>query len=178
MPNQKNQDGVKALEAKLKEFPNLLLTGYQGLTTPELAGLRAKLAPLGSEYSVVKNTLTRIALKNAGLEDFAKFFTGPTALAFQKGDPAQLSKAVVEYAKGSEKLKILAGWLDGKLLTEAEIKKLATLPSREVLLTMLAVSLNSPMQKLAVVLNAPTQKLAQLLSALAAKKAKEAPAAA
>ena len=134
--------------------------------------------PLNSAYSVVKNTVTAIALKNIGLEEFAKHFTGPTALAFQKGDPAALSKAVVDFAKTNDKLKIVAGYLDGKLLTDKQIKILASLPSREVLLSMIAMVLNSPIQKLAVVLNAPMQKLAGVLKALEAAKAKDAPAAA
>lgn len=175
MPNKKNIEAVKALEEKFKNTPNLMLTTYQGLSTPDLNTLREKLKPLGSEYSVVKNTLTSIALKNIGLEEFAKYFTGPTALAFQKGDPAALSKTVVEFAKTNEKLKIVAGYLDGKILTDKQIKILATLPSREVLLTKIAILLNSPIQKLAVVLNAPMQKLAGILKALEAVKVKESP---
>ena len=165
MPNKKNIETVKQLEEKFKNTPNLLLTTYQGLTTPQLNELRAKLKPLNSAYSVVKNTVTAIALKNIGLEEFAKHFTGPTALAFQKGDPAALSKAVVDFAKTNDKLKIVAGYLDGKLLTDKQIKILASLPSREVLLSMIAMVLNSPIQKLAVVLNAPMQKRAGVLKA-------------
>ena len=174
MPNKKNVEGVKAIEEKLKVYPNLLLTSYQGLSTPEVNDLRAKLKPLGCEFGIVKNTLTSIALKNAGLEEFAKFFSGPTALAFQKGDPSALSKVLVEFAKGNEKLKIVAGYLAGKLLTDKEIKILATLPSREVLLTQVAIVLNMPMQRFATVLNATIQKLAGLLKALETQKAKAA----
>ena len=177
MPNKKNVETVKNLEEKLKENPNLLLTTYPGLSTPELNDLRAKLKPLRCEYGVVKNTLTRIALKNIGLEEFAKHFTGPTAVAFQKGDPTHLSKIVVEFAKGNEKLKIVAGYLGGKVLTEKEIRTLATLPSREALLTMVAVLLNMPIQRLATVLNAPIQNLALVLKSLEQQKTNQ-PAAA
>lgn len=171
MPNQKNQESIKKLEEKIKERPNLVVTGYQGLTTPELNELRAKLKPVGCEYSIVKNTLTRISLKNAGLEDFAKYFTGPTAVAFQKGDAASVAKAVVEFSKSNEKLKIIAGYLAGRILSEKEVKVLATLPSRQVLLTQIAISLNSPLQSLATVLNAPIQKLAMVLKSLEQKQA-------
>ncbi len=174
MPNKKNVESVADLEKKLKESPNLVLTGYMGLKTPELNELRSKLKPLNSEYSVVKNTLTRIALKNIGLEEFSKHFTGPTALAFQKGDPVSLAKIIMEFAKTNEKLKIIAGYLDGKILTDKEIKILATLPSREVLITKIAIMLNSPMQRVATVLNAPIQKLAGLIKALEQQKAKAA----
>lgn len=174
MPNKKNIEGVKTLEEKLKGSANLMVTSYQGMTTPELSELRSKLKPLGCEYSVVKNTLTQIALKNIGLEEFSKYFTGPTALAFQKGDPINLSKAIVEFAKTNEKLKIIAGYLAGKILTEKEIKVLATLPSREVLLTQIAVCLNMPIQKIATVLNAPIQKLALVLKSLEQQRAKAA----
>lgn len=174
MPNQKNIESVAELEKKLKDNPNLVATIYQGLTTPELNDLRAKLKPLGCEYSVVKNTLTKIALKNIGLEEFAKHFTGPTAVAFQKGDPAALSKAVVEFSKNNDKFKIVAAYLGGKLLSEKDVKILSTLPSREVLLTKIAVMLNQPMQRVATVLNAPIQKLAQLVRAVEQQKAKAA----
>ena len=177
MPNKQNIESVKALEEKLKASGNLVVTNYQGLSTPELNDLRAKLKPLKAEYVVVKNTLTRIALKNIGLEEFAKHFTGPTAMAFQTGDPASLSKIFVEYAKTNDKLKIVAGYLAGKILTDKEVKILATLPSRERLLTMIAIVLNSPMQRVATVLNAPIQKLAGVLKALEQQKAKAAPAA-
>ena len=116
-------------------------------------------------------------IKNIGLEEFAKHFTGPTAMAFQTGDPASLSKIFVEYDKTNEKLKIVAGYLAGKILTDKEVKILATLPSRERLLTMIAIVLNSPMQRVATVLNAPIQKLAGVLKALEQQKAKAAPAA-
>lgn len=172
MPSKKNQESVKEVEEKLKNFPNLLATSYQGLTTTELNDLRSKLKLLGSSYSIVKNTLTRIALKNVGLEEFAKYFSGPTAVAFQKGEPSQLSKVIVEFAKSNEKLKILAGVLSGKLLNEKEIKLLATLPSREVLLTQLATTLKAPLGQIAVVLNAPIQKLALVLKSLEQQKAK------
>lgn len=174
MPNQKNIETVQKLEEKLKGSPNLLLTNYQGLTTPELNDLRAKLKPLGCSYNVVKNTLTQIALKKIGLEEFAKYFTGPTALAFQKGDPSSLAKVVVEFAKGNEKFKIVAAYLDGKLLSEKEIRVLATLPSREVLITKIAIMLNQPAQRVATVLNAPIQKLALVLKSLEQQKAKAA----
>ncbi len=174
MPNKKNVESVADLEKKLKESPNLVLTGYMGLKTPELNDLRSKLKPLNSEYSVVKNTLTKIALKNIGLEEFSKHFNGPTALAFQKGDPVSLAKIIMEFAKTNEKFKIIAGYLDGKMLTEKEIKILATLPSREVLITKIAIMLNSPMQRVATVLNAPIQKLAGLIKALEQQKAKAA----
>jgi large subunit ribosomal protein L10 len=176
MPNKKNVESVKSLEEKLKASPNLVLTTYQGLTTPEINNLRVKLKPLQSEYNIVKNTLTSIALKNIGLEEFAKFFTGPTAVAFQKGDPIALSKTIVEFAKTSDKFKIVAGYLDGKILSEKEIRILASLPSREVLLAKIAIMLNTPMQRIATVLNAPMQKLAGLIKALEEKKGKEAPA--
>lgn len=166
MPNKKNIESVKELEKKLKDHPNLLLTNYQGLTTPELNELRAKLKPLSCEYGIVKNTLTKIALKNVGLEEFSKYFTGPTALAFQKGDPITLSKIVVEFAKTNEKFKILAGYLSGKILSLNEIKVLATLPPREVLLAILAGTLKAPIQQIATVLNAPIQKLALVLKSL------------
>jgi large subunit ribosomal protein L10 len=174
MPNQKNIDSVKQLEIKLKSTPNLIVTKYVGMSTPDLNGLRDKLRPLKCEYNVMKNTLTRIALKNAGIEEFAKYFSGPTAVAFHTGDPCALSKAIMDYAKTNEKLQVLAGYLDGKILTDKQIKAMAGLPSREVLLAQLAATLNAPIQQIAVVLNAPIQKLALVLKSLEQQKAKAA----
>ena len=88
--------------------------------------------------------------------------------------PSSLSKALVEFSKGNEKLKIIAGYLGGKLLTEKEIKTLASLPSKEVLLTKIAVLLKMPIQQIATVLNAPIQKLALVLKSLEQQKAKAA----
>ena len=174
MPNKKNQESVKQLEERIKDSTNMVVTTYQGLTMPELDDLRSKLKPIGCEYSIVKNTLTRISLEKIGLSEFAKYFSGPTALAFHKGEPAGLAKAVVEFAKTNEKLKIIAGYLSGKVLSEKEIKILATLPSREVLITKIAIMLNTPIQRMATVLNAPLQKLAGVLKSLELEKAKAA----
>ncbi len=171
MPSKENIEAIKKLEEKLKEHPNLVVTIYQGLKTPELNDLRSKLRPLGCEYSVVKNSLTQIALKNIGLESFAKYFSGPTAVAFQKGDPATISKTMVEFAKSNEKFKIVAAYLSGEILDEKQIKVLATLPSKQVLLTKIAIVLNQPIQQIATVLNAPIQKLAIVLKALEQKNA-------
>ncbi|OGR81832.1 MAG: 50S ribosomal protein L10 [Elusimicrobia bacterium RIFCSPLOWO2_01_FULL_64_13] len=176
MPNQKNVDTVRALEEKLKNNPNLIVTSYQGLPTTDLNELREKLSAVNCRYGIVKNTLTRIALKNIGLEAFVKYFTGPTAVAFQKGDPSALSKILVEFAKKNEKLKIVAGCLAGKLLTEKEIGVLASLPSREALLGILAGTLNAPIQRVASVLAAPVRKLAMLLKALEIQKGAAKPA--
>ncbi|MBI3012294.1 MAG: 50S ribosomal protein L10 [Elusimicrobia bacterium] len=174
MPNKKNQETVQKLEEKLKESPNLVLTAYQGLTTTELNDLRSKLKPIGCEYNIVKNTLTRLSLDKVGLKEFTKYFTGPTALAFHKGDPSGLAKVIVEFSKSNEKLKIIAGYLCGKVLSDKEIKVLSTLPSREVLLTKIAVLLKMPIQRCATVLNAPLQKLALTLKSLEQQKAKAA----
>ena len=102
MPNLKNQQAVKILTEKFKSMKGMILTEYHGLTVEEISELRSKLRPLNSEYAVVKNTLSKIALKEAGIEA-GDNFAGPTALVIENDDIASLAKAVVDFAKNHAK---------------------------------------------------------------------------
>ncbi|HVF18886.1 MAG TPA: 50S ribosomal protein L10, partial [Mycobacteriales bacterium] len=114
-----------------------VLTEYRGLTVSELTELRRSLGG-NARYAVVKNTLTKIAAKEAGIEGLDTLLSGPTAIAFVTGDAVETAKAVRDFAKTRPLLVIKGGVFEGKLLSTAEVAKLANLESREVLLAKLA----------------------------------------
>ena len=131
---------VAEVKEKLEAADGVVMTEYRGLDVPGMAELRSSLRPAGGEYKIYKNTLVKLAASELGLE-FDELLTGPTALAFvgekedgSKGDPAAVAKALKEFSKTNEALVIKGGLLDGKSLSVEEIKALADLPSREVLL--------------------------------------------
>jgi large subunit ribosomal protein L10 len=145
-----------------------VLTEYRGLTVAELKELRRTLAG-NATYAVVKNTLTKIAAREAGIETFESLLEGPSAIAFVSGDAVEVAKGLRSFGREHPHLVVKAGILDGKPLTADEIRKLADLESREVLLAKLAGGFNAPAQQLVTVLAAPMRQLAQLMGALQAK---------
>jgi large subunit ribosomal protein L10 len=145
---------VEQLSEKLKNNNGVVVTEYQGLTVAEITELRNKLRVQKCEYKVVKNTFSRKALEKIGLNEFAKYFEGPIAIAIENGDPVEASKILVDFAKEHEKLKLKAGVMGAKTLTVADIKAIATLPPREVLLAQVLGTLQSPITGFVNVLNA------------------------
>ncbi|MGI9608652.1 MAG: 50S ribosomal protein L10 [Acidimicrobiales bacterium] len=130
---------VAEVKEKLEASDGVMLTEYRGMDVPAMAELRQNLAPAGGEYKIYKNTLVRLAANELGLE-LDELLVGPTALAFvgekadgSAGDSAAVAKALRDYSKTNEALVIKGGLLDGKSLSQDEIKALADLPSREVL---------------------------------------------
>ncbi|MCA6072607.1 MAG: 50S ribosomal protein L10 [Endomicrobium sp.] len=170
MPNVRNQEVVKSLAEKFKAMKGLILTEYHGLTVEEISELRSKLRSLGSEYTVVKNTLSEIALKEAGIEAGANF-SGPTALVIENGDIVSSAKAVFDFAKTHTKLKVRAGFLDGKFVDAAVVEQLSALPLREVLLAKILSSMNAPITSFVNVLVANIRGLVTVLSAISKKQA-------
>ncbi len=145
-----------------------VLTEYRGLTVKQLQELRRSLGA-NANYAVVKNTLTKIAAKEAGVEGFDDLLTGPTAIAFINGDVVEAAKGLREFAKANPTLVIKGGYLDGKPLDAAEVAKLADLESREVLLGKLAGAMLASLSQAVYLLNAPLQQAARLAGALQAK---------
>jgi large subunit ribosomal protein L10 len=169
MPTEQKTKAVQNLEKQAKESKGLIITSFKALKTVEFNEMRAKLRPLTSEYRVVKNSLTRLALKNAGMEKLAEMLQGPTALVIERGDPIAATKAVFEFAKTHENLKINGGYFEGKVLSAQELKVIAFLPSREVLLAKLLGTLQAPMVNLVSVLQAPMRDLVGVLDQIARK---------
>src|SRR5439155_1131910 len=106
---------------------------YRGLTVQQLSDLRKQLRAVSAEYKVIKNRLTRLAIKSSRLEELGAHLTGPTGVVFSKEDPVALAKALHAFAKTNQALAIKAGYLEGQMLPPAEPRALADLPSREQL---------------------------------------------
>jgi large subunit ribosomal protein L10 len=145
-----------------------VLTEYRGLTVAQLKELRRTLDGNAS-YHVVKNTLTKIAAKEAGVSQFDDLLQGPSAIAFVSGDPVEVAKGLRDFAKAHPLLVIKGGVLDGKPLTPAEITKLADLESREVLLAKLAGAMLGSLSQAAALFQAPLSQAARVVEALRAK---------
>ena len=165
------QDKAAAVAELADEFRNsngAVLTEYRGLTVKQLQDLRRSLGENAS-YAVVKNTLTKIAAREAGVDAFDDLLVGPSAIAFIKGDPVEAAKGLRDFAKANEPLVIKGGVLDGKSLDADEIKKLADLESREVLLAKLAGGMKASLSQAAALFNAPLAQAARAVGALQTK---------
>ena len=152
-----------------------VLTEYRGLTVKQLTQLRTSMRDHAT-YAVVKNTLTEIAAKEAGVTAFDGQLAGPSAIAFITGDPVEAAKTLRDFAKANPLLVIKSGMLDGKPLTADEIRKLADLESREVLLAKLAGAMQASLAKAVYLFAAPLSKAARTVDALRAARAESAPA--
>ena len=145
-----------------------VLTEYRGLTVKQLQELRRSLGA-NANYAVVKNTLAKLAAKDAGIDGFEDLLTGPTAIAFIKGDVVEAAKGLRDFAKANPTLVIKGGVLDGRPLDAKEVAKLADLESREVLLGKLAGAMLASLSQAVYLLNAPIAQAARLAGALQAK---------
>ena len=155
-----------------KNFENstaVLLTEYRGLTVAQLKELRNSIRQ-DAEYAVVKNTLTKIAARNAGVEGLDDDLKGPSAIAFVHGDPVAVAKGLRAFAKAHPLLVIKGGYFDGAALSPAEVNKLADLESREVLLAKLAGAMKASLTKAAYVFNALPSKAVRTVDALREKQ--------
>ncbi|HET9501797.1 MAG TPA: 50S ribosomal protein L10 [Marmoricola sp.] len=159
---------VAELVESFQESAGAVLTEYRGLTVKQLQDLRRALGE-NADYAVVKNTLTKIAAGEAGVEGFDDLLIGPTAIAFINGDVVEAAKGLRDFAKANPSLVIKGGVLDGKSLDAAEIAKIADLESREVLLAKLAGGMLASLSQAVYLLNAPLSQAARLAGALQAK---------
>ena len=153
MATQDKQAAVAELTEDFKTANATVLTEYRGLTVGAMKTLRRSLG-LNTKYAVVKNTLTKIAAKNAGVELDESLLKGPSAVAFVKGDPIEAAKSLKNFQKENPQLVIKGGIFDGKAVTTAEILKLADLESREVLLAKLAGAMKGSLAKAARTIDA------------------------
>src|SRR3954469_3075159 len=161
-------EAVAELTESFTSASAAVLTEYRGLTVKQLKELRTALGA-DTTYAVVKNTLTKIAAGNAGLEGLDELLAGPTAVAFVGGDPVTAAKALRDFAKAHPALVVKGGVMDGKALTADEIKKLADLESREVLLAKLAGAMKASLTQAVYLFAAPLSQAARAVGALEAK---------
>jgi large subunit ribosomal protein L10 len=170
MANAEKTAMVEELAGKFRTSSGAVLTEYRGLTVAQLSELRGSLKG-NATFSVVKNTLTKLAATEAGLGDqVGPMLSGPSAIAFVDGDVAQAAKGLLDFAKANPLLVIKGGVLDGKPLTVAEVGKLADLEPRDVLLAKLAGAMKASMAGAAATFNALPTQLALLADALRAKR--------
>jgi large subunit ribosomal protein L10 len=167
---------VAELVESFRESSGAVLTDYRGLSVKQLQELRRSLGG-SANYSIAKNTLTKIAAKEAGVELDEELLVGPTAIAFITGDVVEAAKGLRDFAKANAPLIIKGGFLDGEVVEPDLIKKLADLESREVLLAKLAGGMKASLSNAASLFNAPLAQTARLLAALQETKPAEAPAA-
>ncbi|SNQ46912.1 ribosomal protein L10 (BL5) [Frankia canadensis] len=153
-----------------------VLTEYRGLSVSQLTELRRTLGE-GARYAVVKNTLTKIAAGQAGVTGLDELFVGPTAVAFVSGDPVEAAKGLRDFAKANPALIVKGGFVEGKAMTAEEIRKLADLESREVLLAKLAGAMKGSLSGAVGLFAAPLSQVARLAEALREQRASEAGAA-
>lgn len=161
---------VNEISALFASSDAVLLTEYRGLGVKALGELRATLRPSGGQFRVFKNTLVRIAAKQNGLDADA-LLTGPTAVAFIKGDPVEVAKALRDFAKTNQNLIVKGGVLGTKVLTAAQVSALADMPPRLQVLAEIAGLFAAPLSQFASLLAAPPRDIAYALQALADKKA-------
>jgi len=166
VPNTRKVAEVEAIKGYLNGSVAALLTEYRGLKVKEMIELRDSLRGSSTEYRVLKNTLTGIAVRDVGYEDLVPLLEGPTAVAFVHGDVVQAAKELAEFARTHPALVVKGGVLDGKVLDADSVRQLATLQSRDVMLARLAGMLQAPLQRTAVLLAAPLRQVATMTAAL------------
>jgi large subunit ribosomal protein L10 len=158
---------VAELAKRLGETETLMVADYRGLTMPEIDDLRSRLLEAGARFTVVKNTLTRLAAEQAGTKEVLELIEGPTAIAFleSEGDPVAVAKVLNEVARANEVLVIRGGLLEGTIVGEDEIKRLATLPPADVLRAQLAGAVFAPLTTVVGLFTAPLRDLVGIIDA-------------
>ena len=157
---------VEEIKEKVDKAQSVVLVDYRGLKVDELNELRSKCREAGVDYKVYKNTLMRFAFKESGFEGFNEFLAGPNAVAFGYNDPVQAAKIIHEFSKDHDNLEIKAGIVDGNIIDINEIKELANLPSREVLIAQTLGGLNGPISGFVNVLQGNLRNLVYALNAI------------
>ena len=158
---------VEQLAERLRSTDTLMVADYRGLTMPEIDELRSRLLDAGARFTVVKNTLTRRAAEQAGATSVLELIDGPTAIAFLEadGDPVAVAKVLNETARAHDVLVIRGGLLEGDLVGDAEIKRLATLPPADVLHAQLVGAVAAPLTTVVGLFAAPLRDLVGVLEA-------------
>lgn len=165
---------VADLKDKFSRAKVVVFTEYRGLNVADISILRRKMRASGGQLFVTKNTLARIAAKEAGLEGLDEFLTGPTALAFGFEDFIGVPKVVAEFDREFKRFSYKGGIIEGRVIAREEVRDLADLPPREVLLAQVAGGFQAPIYGLVSVLQGNIRKLVYALEAVREKKAREA----
>ncbi len=171
----KKKEQVEKLSADLKNVSSAVVATYSKLTVAQDYELRKALRGAGAKYRVVKNTLAELAAKGSKVEDGLKNLTGVTSIAYTTGDPVAMAKALTKYVKDTPEFTFKIGVVEGRVISIKEIEALASMPSKEELMSKLLFLINAPAQRLATAINAVPRNLAVVVNqGVQEKKFKEA----
>ena len=166
---QKRSAEIDAIRTLFEGVQGGVVTDYRGLNVEQISDLRRRFRERGVGYKVVKNTLTRIAVEGTQYKDLIKLLTGPIGIGFTDGDPIAPAQVAVEFSKDHESLEVKGGFMEGQVLTEAELREISKLSGVKELKAQFLAVLNGPAQKILGVLNAAPQKFLGVLMAQADK---------
>ena len=169
MANAKNTAAVAELKNRFEEANSVVLTEYRGLSVAQTTELRRALGA-DVQYSVAKNTMIKLAAREAGVEGLDDLLSGPTAVAFIKGEAVDADKALKEFGKDNKAFVVKGGYMDGNALSAAQVDAIAELDNRETTLAKLAGAMQGNLAKAAGLFNAPASQIARLGAALQEKK--------
>ncbi len=170
MPTPQKEAIVAEITEQLNEAKSVFLTDFKGLNVDEINDLRRVFTGASVQYRVVKNSLARLSVKEAGCDELLEYLDGPTAIAFGMDDPAAPARVIKEFAKDSDKLSVKVGLMDGVLIDSTRVNEIASLPSKVQLLGQLSGVLNAPLSNLVLSLNAILSKLVFALNAVKENK--------
>ncbi|MFL5401425.1 MAG: 50S ribosomal protein L10 [Gemmatimonadales bacterium] len=170
MSKTERQETVESLAEQLRGSPNLYVTDFTGLNVLRMTEFRRRLRASGVSYIVVKNTLAQRALAANSITGLDDHLAGPTGLVLAGKDPIAAAKVLADFVREFEKPAIKIGLVDGRQVTADQVKRLASLPSREVLLSQLAGAMQAPVAQLAGVLSGVLYQMVGALEALRAQR--------
>ncbi|HUV08905.1 MAG TPA: 50S ribosomal protein L10 [Spirochaetia bacterium] len=167
--NERKSNAVQSLVSFIKGGEDIIFTDFRGLNVEQITSLRNRLRDRQSEYRVVKNSYTKIAIAELGLPDVEEFLFGPTGIALSKKDAGPVAKVILDFSKESP-VRVKGGIVGGRIFSPEEIIALSELPSRELLIAKLMATMNAPIQYFVYALNGVVTKLVRTLQAVADKK--------
>jgi large subunit ribosomal protein L10 len=171
MKKSKKDELVAQLTDQFQQSPTVYLTDFTGLSVKPMTDLRRKLRAAGVQYVVVKNTLALRAMASASVTGLEEDVTGPTGMVFAGEEPVETAKVLAQFQKEHETLQLKAALVEGRRLGPEEIKRLATLPSREQLLAQLAGAMQAPLQGFAGAVSSLLYQFVGAVEALRAERA-------
>ena len=171
MATEAKQQAVAEVKEKIAKAQSVVLADYRGLTVAQSSALRTELRKVGVELKVFKNTLTKIAVKELGIDGLDVYLEGPTVMAFGYDDAVAPAKSIAEFVKTNKDVLVFKGGLvEGKVINPEGVKALAELPSREVLLAKVLGGMSAPLSQMASVLAAPMRSVVMAVDAIRKQK--------
>jgi large subunit ribosomal protein L10 len=170
MKRDEKVQAISEFNESIGKATNAFLIDFKGITVPQVTELRKQVRDTGSDYIVVKNTLALIAVKDSPLKTLEKQFSGMTAVAYNRTDAVALAKALTKFAKDVPTVQFKGAMLNGQIVPAAEIQNIASLPTREEIISKLLFLMQSPIRNLATVLNANIRNIAVVLDQISKQK--------